>query len=40
MLGFLKRIVSNKQSPEVMKVAAEFVQQELQANKVCLASQC
>lgn len=38
MLAFLRRIVSNTQAPEAMKVVAEFVQQELQANKVCLSS--
>jgi len=38
MLAFLKRALSNKQTPEVMKAASEFVQQELQANKVVVFS--
>jgi hypothetical protein len=38
MLGFFKRVLSNKQTPEVMKVVAEFVQNELQANKVFIVS--
>ena len=34
MLSFLKKALSSQQTPEAMKAAASFVQQELRANKV------
>ena len=34
MLSFLKKALFNQQTPEAMKAAASFVQQELRANKV------